>query len=573
MYTTLVLISSAPSFECASFSVISSKGIVTRNITNKSAWEVESDSHRFRNGVLGSVMGNSLHWNTVYCSYAPAFVVSRSCLSETMLSSTRRKPFMGTWGKCKPFLFSWYCTIVALKWDSYRFNDGMFGLPMEYPPYRSSVNCFYNHGFVISRSWMKLSETTLSSTARKPFVGTWGYCKPFLCSWCCTIVAVESDFYMFKYGMLEPVMEDPLHGSTVNCSFVHAFVMSRSWLKFIEITLSGALRKPNVATWGYCTPFLCSWCCTIDAPSVECTSLTVINCEERVPKNIRGSAAFDIKLESFRLKYGVLELVMEYLVHGSTVNCCSVHAVIISCARLGIIEVFLSTIIRKPPKGTPGHCKLFLFSWSSTISAPSDECASFSVISCQERVTRNITDSSAQDESNSYCFTNTVLLQVKEHSVPEGTVNSFSDHAVVISRLWQPISEILPSSIPRKLALATWGYCKPFLCPWRCNFVSLCKVELKNTELEPVKEHSMHRGTSDILLFLPDIYEQGSKLFWFTLRLIATWDYLSYVICQPKYILVSFLSFGLMFTLTSYLVVLTLKLNRKRVRCRVNSCI
>ena len=103
--------------------------------------------------------------------------------------------------------------------------------------------------------------------------------------------------------------------------------------------------------------------------------------------------------------------------------------------------------------------------------------------------------------------------------------------------------------------------------------MSLCKVELKNTELEPVKEHSMHRGTSDILLFLPDIYEQGSKLLCFTLNLIATWDYLSYVICQPKYILVSFLSFGVMFTLTSYLVVLALKLNRKRVRCRVNPCI
>ena len=154
-----------------------------------------------------------------------------------------------------------------------------------------------------------------------------------------------------------------------------------------------------------------------------------------------------------------------------------------------------------------------------------------------------------------------------------GTVNSSSIYEVVISRLWQKISDILPSSILRKPALKTWGYCKPFLCPWICNFMSLYEVELKNTVLEPVKEHLVHRSTTDFLLLLPNICELVSKVFWFTVNLIATWDCLSYVISELKYTLVPLFSFGVMFTLTCYLVMLTLKLNRKRGRCRVNSCI
>ena len=38
------------------------------------------------------------------------------------------------------------------------------------------------------------------------------------------------------------------------------------------------------------------------------------------------------------------------------------------------------------------------------------------------------------------------------------------------------------------LGLGTWRYCKPFLCPWRYNFVRLCEVELKNTLSGPAKE-------------------------------------------------------------------------------------
>ena len=60
MYTTIVFI--AHSSECTSFSVIFSEGIISTNAPDKSAWDVESNSYRFKNGALGQVMENSLHW-------------------------------------------------------------------------------------------------------------------------------------------------------------------------------------------------------------------------------------------------------------------------------------------------------------------------------------------------------------------------------------------------------------------------------------------------------------------------------------------------------------------------------
>ena len=96
--------------------------------------------------------------------------------------------------------------------------------------------------------------------------------------------------------------------------------------------------------------------------------------------------------------------------------------------------------------------------------------------------------------------------------------------------------------------------------------------ELKNAVLVPVMEYSVYLDTSVFSLLSPNIFELGSKAFWYTVRVIPTWGCLSYNICEPKYTLVSLLSFGMMFILTGYLVVLTLKLNRKRTRCRVNSC-
>ena len=77
--------------------------------------------------------------------------------------------------------------------------------------------------------------------------------------------------------------------------------------------------------------------------------------------------------------------------------------------------------------------------------------------------------------------------------------------------------------------------------------------------------------TFDYLLLLPIIYELGSRFFMFIRNLITTWNSLPYDILAPTYTLASLLSFGIMFTVTSYLVVLILQLNRKRVRCRVNS--
>ena len=147
-------------------------------------------------------MKHTLNGSIENCSDVHSFALPRSWLkfSGTTQSSILRKPLVGTWGYCKPFLCSWCCSVVAVESNSCKFHNGMLGPIMEHPLYMTSVNCFYIRGFVISRSWLKLSETTESSTTRKPFVGTWGYCQPFLCSWCCTIVVVESNFLIFKKG-------------------------------------------------------------------------------------------------------------------------------------------------------------------------------------------------------------------------------------------------------------------------------------------------------------------------------------------------------------------------------------
>ena len=58
VYTTIVLIISDSAIQCAPVLVISSESIVTRAIPGTSAWDVKSNSFRFKNGVLGQVMGN-----------------------------------------------------------------------------------------------------------------------------------------------------------------------------------------------------------------------------------------------------------------------------------------------------------------------------------------------------------------------------------------------------------------------------------------------------------------------------------------------------------------------------------
>ena len=82
-------------------------------------------------------------------------------------------------------------------------------------------------------------------------------------------------------------------------------------------------------------------------------------------------------------------------------------------------------------------------------------------------------------------FKNTMLGPIKGYH--EDTVHSSSNYAVVISRLWQKSSEILPTSTQQ--ALMTCEYCEPFLCLSSCDFVSLCEVEFMNTVSGPVKEH------------------------------------------------------------------------------------
>ena len=77
VYTTLVLTISDPSIQCAPFLVISSESNVTSAIPGKSDCDVKSNYFRFKNGVLGPVMENPLHWNTENCSYDPAVVIMR----------------------------------------------------------------------------------------------------------------------------------------------------------------------------------------------------------------------------------------------------------------------------------------------------------------------------------------------------------------------------------------------------------------------------------------------------------------------------------------------------------------
>ena len=78
--------------------------------------------------------------------------------------------------------------------------------------------------------------------------------------------------------------------------------------------------------------------------------------------------------------------------------------------------------------------------------------------------------------------------------------------------------------------------------------------------------------------FLQKIFGQESELFGYMVDFISTWGGLFYALLAPKCTLPSLLSFGIMFTLTSNLVLLSLRFGgckRKKVvrRCRVRSCL
>ena len=159
-------------------------------------------------------------------------------------------------------------------------------------------------------------------------------------------------------------------------------------------------------------------------------------------------------------------------------------------------------------------------------------------------------------------------------------IHSSSDYAVVISRLWQTISEILPTSTHRKAALVTWGYCKPFLCPWSCDFVSLCEVDFKNTVLKVTmwKIRYFDSLESSYWSLFPMIHLLESNWLLCIVALSSIWGELVNAVLDTTYGLACIISFGTMFTFTIYLLLLSSRYNgftRKRVaRCRsLGSCI
>ena len=132
-----------------------------------------------------------------------------------------------------------------------------------------------------------------------------------------------------------------------------------------------------------------------------------------------------VESELYRFQNGVLGPAMEHPV--GTVNSGYVHAGFVSRALLKIRKIPSSIALTNSAIEARGYCKSFLPLWRCTISAPSVECASFTVQSCEERVTRNLMGGSALDvESGSYWLKNGVLVLFMEHSFHGGTVNYFA---------------------------------------------------------------------------------------------------------------------------------------------------
>ena len=83
--------------------------------------------------------------------------------------------------------------------------------------------------------------------------------------------------------------------------------------------------------------------------------------------------------------------------------------------------------------------------------------------------------------------------------------------------------------------------------------------------------------TWDLGLLFPMICDLESKSFWFILDFISTWGGLFYSMIGSECKLASLISFGVMFSLTSYLLVVLLRFRvskKKRVARRgVRSCV
>ena len=313
----------------------------------------------------------------------------------------------------------------------------------------------------------------------------------------------------------------------------------------------------------------------IFAPSDEFASLSVSSYEEKIFRNKTGSFALDMDLEFYTLKNRDLGPVLEESFPAGAINCSYVHSIKSSSLTNSAMEAW-------------GFCKSIPRACCCTISARSVEYASSAVISSAERVIMTVTNGYALDvESDSYWLKNETLGLFMEHS-QHGGATCATDDICPIANIFAIVNALASSfreSICNAFMLilkAPWFH---FIIMQRLQFrlfttlpsspieVSRFRLsELNNTVLVPVMEYSVYWGTSVFSLLSPNIFELGSKAFWFTVKVIPTWGCLSYNICELKYTLVSLLSFAVMLMLTGYLVVLTLKLNRKRIRCRVNSC-
>ena len=141
------------------------------------------------------------------------------------------------------------------------------------------------------------------------------------------------------------------------------------------------------------------------------------------------------------------------------------------------------------------------------------------------------------------------------------------------------------------LGLGTWRYCKPFLCPWRYNFVRLCEVELKNTLSGPRSlfaaglklRASARKSLSYSNTYLGNMFsfiKEGLEFrYTFIVLLFLVMAMYATKLCTDSLKgLASLTGFGMMFALTNYLVLQVLRFRecqRKRglQRCRVRSCL
>ena len=278
---------------------------------------------------------------------------------------------------------------LDLHLDSHSLENGVQRPDVEQSIHGCTLNYSYAHTIVIPGAWLRFGEIRQTSTPIKPAVRTSGCCK-----------------YMLKNGVLGLVMEHSHQRIVLDCCYVHAFVISRACPEINEIPSSTSSIFINSAmeALGYSKSFLCSWRSILSAPSVECAYFSFIFCEETVIRKIMVVSAMYIESDSYWLKYGVLGLMMEHSLHGHNVNCYS-DFVVIWRAWQEITEIpsSVSSTFTNLAIEASEYSKSFLFSWRCTLSCLPVQCVSFSVISCEERGTRNITDVHAMDvESDIY---------------------------------------------------------------------------------------------------------------------------------------------------------------------------